>query len=258
MIFLKTAADIALIRQSSLILSQTLGVIAQAIKPGVTGKELDRLAETYISDQGAIPSFKGYDGFPASLCVSVNEKVVHGIPSDYALQEGDIVSIDAGVLYKGFHSDSAYTFSVGEIKKEAQELLKVTKEALYLGIAQAIVGKRVGDIGAAIEEHALRHGYSVVKDLGGHGIGQFLHEGPQVLNYGRRGSGLQLKKGIVLAIEPMFNQGKSTVKFSKEDGWTVTTADQKLSAHFEHTVAVSEEHAEILTTYRYIEEGLRN
>lgn len=258
MIFLKTEEDIALMKQGALILSQALGVIAQAIKPGVTTKELDKLAEIYIGDQGGVPSFKGYDGFPASLCISVNEVVVHGIPSQYALREGDIVSIDAGVFYKGFHSDSAYTFPVGEIKKEAQELLKVTKEALYLGIAQAVVGKRVGDIGAAVEEHVLRHGYSVVKDLAGHGVGQFLHEDPQVLNYGRRGVGVQLKKGMVLAIEPMINQGKSGVRFSKEDGWTVTTADQKLSAHFEHTVAVGEQHAEILTTYRYIEEGLKN
>jgi len=257
MIFFKTEEDIALIRQGALILSQTLGVIAQAIQPGVTTKELDKLAETYIGDQGGVPSFKGYDGFPASLCISVNEVVVHGIPSQYALQGGDIVSVDAGVFYKGFHSDSAYTFPVGEIKKEAQELLKVTKEALYLGIAQAVVGKRVGGIGAAVEEHVLRHGYSVVKDLAGHGVGQFLHEDPQVLNYGRRGAGIQLKKGMVLAIEPMINQGKAAVRFSR-DGWTVTTADQKLSAHFEHTVAVGEQHAEILTTYRYIEEGLKN
>jgi methionyl aminopeptidase len=257
MIFLKTEEDIALMRQSALILSQTLGVIAQAIQPGVTTERLDKLAETYIGDQGGVPSFKGYDGFPASLCISVNEVVVHGFPGPYALREGDIVSVDAGVFYKGFHSDSAYTFPVGEIKKEAQELLKVTKEALYLGIAQAVVGKRVGDIGAAVEEHVLRHGFSVVKDLSGHGVGQFLHEDPQVLNYGRRGAGVQLKKGMVLAIEPMINQGKSAVTFSK-DGWTVTTVDQKLSAHFEHTVAVGEQHPEVLTTYRYIEEGLKN
>jgi methionyl aminopeptidase len=255
MILLKTEEDIALMRQGALILSQTLGVIAQAVKPGVTTKELDKLAETYIGDQGGIPSFKGYNGFPASLCVSVNEEVVHGIPSQYALQEGDIVSIDAGVFYKGFHNDSAYTFPVGDIKKEAQELLKITKEALYLGIAQAVVGKRVGDIGAAIEEHVLRHGYSVVKELAGHGIGRFLHEDPQVLNYSQRGASAQLKKGMVLAIEPMVNQGKSAVKFSKEDGWTVTTADRQLSAHFEHTVAVGEQHAEVLTTYRYIEKN---
>lgn len=258
MIFFKTEEDIALIKQGALILSRVLGVIAQAIKPGVKTKELDKLAESYIGDQGGVPSFKGYDGFPASLCISVNEGVVHGIPSQHALQEGDIVSVDVGVLYKGFHSDSAYTFAVGEIKKEAQELLKVTKEALYLGIAQAVVGKRVGDIGAAVEAHVLRHGYSVVKDLAGHGVGQFLHEDPQVLNYGKPGTGVQLKKGMVLAIEPMVNQGKSGVKFSKEDGWTVTTVDQKLSAHFEHTVAVREQHAEILTTYRYIEEGLKD
>jgi methionyl aminopeptidase len=253
MLFLKTDEEIAIIKQSGLILAQTLGVVAKAIKPGIATKALDKLAEAYIYDQGAIPSFKGYNQFPATLCISVNEAVVHGIPGSYELKEGDIVSVDCGVLYKGFHSDSAFTFPVGEITKEAKELIKVTKEALYLGINQAIVGNRIGDIGGAVENYVSKHDFAVVRDLAGHGIGKSLHEDPQIPNYGKRGTGVRLKKGMVLAIEPMVNLGKSAVRQEK-DGWTITTTDKKLSAHFEHTVAVGEQQAEILTSYQYIEE----
>jgi len=253
MLFLKTDEEIAIIKQSGLILAQTLGVVAKAIKPGIATKALDKLAEAYIYDQGAIPSFKGYNQFPATLCISVNEAVVHGIPGSYELKEGDIVSVDCGVLYKGFHSDSAFTFPVGEITKEAKELIKVTKEALYLGINQAIVGNRIGDIGGAVENYVSKHNFTVVRDLAGHGIGKSLHEDPQIPNYGKRGTGVRLKKGMVLAIEPMVNLGKSAVRQEK-DGWTITTTDKKLSAHFEHTVAVGEQQAEILTSYQYIEE----
>lgn len=264
MIFYKTDKEISIIRESAQILSKTLGLIGKEIKPGITTLELAQLADTYIQDSGANPSFKGYKpsfsgnkAFPAALCSSVNDEVVHGIPGKYALQEGDIVSIDLGVFYKGFHSDAAYTFPVGEISDEAFNLLKVTKESLYLGIEQAIVGKRVGDIGAAIEQHVVAHGYSPVRALAGHGVGVQLHEDPDVFNYGRKGTGVRLNKGMVIAIEPMINQGKFAVIFSKGDGWTVTTRDGKLSAHFEHTVAIGEKTAEILTTYRYIEEGLQ-
>lgn len=252
MIFYKTNEEIGVIRQSAEILSKTLGIVGQAIKPGITTKELDKLAATYIQDHGAKPSFKGYKGFPAALCSSVNEEVVHGIPSNYALKEGDIVSIDLGVFYKGFHSDAAYTFPVGEITHEAAKLLQMTKESLYLGIEQAVVGKRVGDIGAVIEQHVVAHGYAPVRALAGHGVGVQLHEDPVIFNYGKKGTGAKLKKGMVIAIEPMINQGKFAVVFSKTDGWTVTTRDGKLSAHFEHTVAVGEKAAEILTTYNYI------
>lgn len=256
MIFLKSDEEISLIKQSGHILAQVLGVVAGAIKPGITTKDLDTLAETYIYDQGATPSFKGYNKFPATLCISVNEVVVHGIPGKYELREGDIISVDCGVLYKGYHSDSAFTFPVGEITKEAKNLIKVTKESLYLGIAQAVVGKRVGDIGDAIETYVAASSYTVVRALAGHGVGKHLHEDPQVSNYGKRGTGVQLKKGMVIAIEPMVNQGQAGVVHDR-DGWTIRTADGKLSAHFEHTVAVGEKGPEILTSYQYIEEALK-
>jgi len=258
MIFLKTDQDISTIREGSQILSKTLGVIAKNIRPGVKTKELDSIAANYILDSGAKPSFKGYKGFPASLCSSVNEVVVHGIPSEYVLQEGDIVSIDIGVFYKGFHSDAAYTFPVGQINNDALKLLKITKESLYLGIEQAVVGKRVGDIGSTIENYVVINGYSAVRALAGHGVGVHLHEDPAIFNYGKKGTGVQLKKGMVLAIEPMINQGNFAVVFSRDDGWTVRTRDSKLSAHFEHTIAIHEKTTEILTTYQYIEEGLKS
>lgn len=257
MIFYKTNEEIAIIRQGAEMLSKTLGIIGKAIRPGIPTTDLEQLAVTYIQDNGAQPSFKGYKGFPAALCSSVNDEVVHGIPSKNELQEGDIVSIDLGVFYKGFHSDAAYTFPVGAITDEAYHLLKVTKESLYLGIAQAVIRKRVGDIGAAIEEYVVSHGYSPVRALAGHGVGMKLHEDPDIFNYGKKGTGVKLKQGMVIAIEPMINQGNFDVVFSKDDGWTVTTRDGKLSAHFEHTVAIREKTTEILTTYKYIEKDCK-
>ena len=253
MIFLKREEEVNIIREGAHILSKTLGSLAQEIRPGVTTKALDKLAEEFISDHGGKPSFKGFKQFPASLCTSVNEIVVHGIPSHYELQEGDIISVDCGVYYKGYHSDSAFTFPVGETNQTASELLRVAKEALYQGIGQVKAGKRVGDIGQAVQYHAHKHGYSVVRSLAGHGIGRNLHEDPEVPNYGKKGSGVKLKQGMVLAIEPMINLGGQKV-VQEKDGWAIRALDKKPSAHFEHTVAVWEHKAEILTTYQYIEE----
>ncbi|MEM7055360.1 MAG: type I methionyl aminopeptidase [Bacteroidota bacterium] len=256
MIFLKREEEINIIREGACILSKTLGSLAQEIKPGVTTKALDKLAEEFISDHGGKPSFKGLKQFPASLCTSVNEIVVHGIPSHYELQEGDIISVDCGVSYRGYHSDSAFTFPVGEIGQTVSELLRVTKEALYQGISQVKAGGRIGDIGQAVQDYAHKHGYSVVRALAGHGIGRNLHEDPQIPNYGKKGCGVKLKKGMVLAIEPMINLGGQNV-VEEKDGWTIRTLDRKPSAHFEHTVVVWEHQAEILTTYQYIEEALK-
>jgi methionyl aminopeptidase len=256
MIFFKNEEEVACIRKSACILSQALGILAKEIRPGITTKSLDKIAEDYIKDQHAIPSFKGYENFPSSLCISVNNEVAHGIPGKYVIKEGDIVSVDCGVFYQGMHSDSAYTFSVGETKKEAADLLKITKEALYLGIDEAITGKRTGDIGNKIETHVLKNGYSIVKILAGHGVGFHLHEDPDILNYGRQGTGVKLKKGMVIAIEPIVNMGYGGVR-TAADKFTILTADNKLSAHFEHTVAVLEKKAEILTTFDYIEEALK-
>jgi methionyl aminopeptidase len=252
MIFLKSEEAIALIREGADILSRVHGIIAHEIKPGITTQRLDALAEGFIRDNDGIPSFKGYKKFPATLCTSVNEYVVHGIPSDYALQEGDIVSVDCGVYYKGFHSDAAFTYPVGMINSEVMRLLQVTKEALYCGISEAKAGNRVGDISHAIQHHAQSHSYSVVRELVGHGVGKALHEDPQVPNYGKKGCGAQLKQGMVLAIEPMINLGKRQIVSEKRG--QVRTLDKKAAAHFEHTVVVLEKQAEILTTYRYIEE----
>ena len=252
MVFVKCGEEIALIKEGAEILSRAHGRVAQKIKPGVTTQELDALAEAFIKDNGGIPSFKGYQGFPATLCASVNDYIVHGIPSDYALQEGDIVSIDCGVYYKGFHSDAAFTYPVGEVSAKVMRLLQVAKEALYSGIDAAGVGNRVGDIGYAIQHHAQYYGYSVVRELVGHGVGKKLHEEPQVPNYGKKGHGVQLRKGMVLAIEPMINLGKREI--IQEKGGQFRTLDRKSSAHFEHTVAVLEGKTEILTTYKYIEE----
>jgi methionyl aminopeptidase len=252
MIFVKSEDEIALIKESAEILSRVHGRIAQEIKPGITTQKLDALAEVFIRDSGGVPSFKGYNKFPATLCTSVNEYVVHGIPSDYALKEGDIVSVDCGVYYKGFHSDAAFTYPVGMINSEVMRLLQVTKEALYCGIREAKAGNRIGDIGHAIQHHAQYYGYSVVRELVGHGVGKTLHEDPQVPNYGKRGRGTRLKRGMVLAIEPMINLGKQQIVGEK--GGQFRTLDKKAAAHFEHTVAVIEKEAEILTTYKYIEE----
>ncbi len=252
MIYLKTPEEIELIRASNQLVCKTLALVGTLIRPGVTTRELDRVAEEFIRSHGAIPGFKGYGGFPATLCTSVNEQVVHGIPSDYALQEGDIVSVDCGAIMNGFHGDSAYTFAVGEIAPRTRELLEVTKEALYKGVAQARPGNRVGDISHAVQSHVEQHGMTIVRELVGHGLGRSLHEDPQVPNYGRQGSGPRLKAGTVICIEPMVNLGTRVIIFEK-DGWTTRTADRQPSAHFEFAVAVTEAGPDPLSTFAYIE-----
>ena len=253
MVHYKTGEEIELIKASAVILGKAHAEVAKLIKPGVKTSMLDKVAEQFIRDNGGIPSFKNYNGFPYTLCVSPNEQVVHGFPSDDELQDGDILSIDCGVLYKGFHSDSAYTYPIGEVKEEVKKLLRVTKESLYKGIEQAVVGKRVGDIGYAIQHYVEGFGYTVVRELVGHGVGANLHESPEVPNYGKRGRGSVLKEGMVIAIEPMINLGRKDV-VQENDGWTIRTKDRMPSAHYEHTVAVKEGQAEILTTHKFIEE----
>jgi methionyl aminopeptidase len=255
MIYLKTREEIELMRESALMVSRSLGIIAKEIKPGVEPKYLDKLAEEYIRDNGGVPAFKGYRGFPATLCISVNEAVVHGIPGSKPLKEGDIISVDCGVKKNGFYGDHAYSFAVGKVRPELEKLLKVTKESLYKGIEQAISGNRIGDISYAIQQHAESNGYGVVRELVGHGLGKSLHEDPEVPNYGKRGDGPKLKDGMVLAIEPMINLGKKNIK-QLEDGWTIITADGLPSAHFEHDIAIIDGKPEILSSYAYIEEAL--
>jgi methionyl aminopeptidase len=226
--------------------------VASQIRAGITTLELDARAEEFIQDHGGRPSFKGYNGFPNSLCISVNSVVVHGFPGKYMLQPGDIVSIDCGVFFEGYHSDSAYTHPVEEVSEEIQHLLAVTKASLYLGIEKALSGNRIGDIAATIQANAEKEGFSVVRELVGHGIGRNLHEAPEVPNYGKRGQGLKLQNGLVLAIEPMINAGTKNI-VQEADGWTIRTRDNKPSAHFEHTVVVRKDQAEVLTTFDYIE-----
>ncbi|WP_234736432.1 type I methionyl aminopeptidase [Tellurirhabdus bombi] len=257
MIYLKSDQEIELIKISAQVLGKAHAEVAKRIQPGVTTKELDRTAEEFIRDHGGIPSFKGYNGFPASLCISVNETVVHGIPGKYELKEGDIISIDCGVKLNGYHSDSAYTYPVGEIALEVRDLLTRTKQSLYAGIGKAVEGGRVGDIGYTVQSYVEQFGYTVVRELVGHGVGKNLHEGPEVPNYGKRGQGAKLKEGMVIAIEPMINLGKKNI-VQERDGWTIRTADRKPSAHFEHTVAIRKGQAEILTTFQYIEEVTAN
>ena len=257
MIYLKTEEEITLIKESAQVLGKAHAEVAQWIKPGITTKKLDTIAEDYIRSYGGIPSFKGFNNFPASLCMSVNEVVVHGIPGSYELKDGDIVSIDCGVKLNGFHSDSAYTYPVGEVSKEVMDLLTATKKSLYKGIEQAVDGLRIGDIGFAVQHYCEERGYTVVRELVGHGVGRELHEGPEVPNYGKRGKGLRLKEGMVLAIEPMINLGTRSV-MQEKDGWTIRTSDRKYSAHFEHTVVVRKGKAEILTTFDYIEQVTAN
>ena len=252
MINYKTEEEIEIIKESAQILGKAHAEVAKLVKPGVKTQRLDEIAEEYINDFNGVPSFKGYNGFPATLCISVNENVVHGFPSDYELKDGDIVSIDCGVFYKGFHSDSAYTYPIGEVDKEVLDLLKVTKESLYVGIENARYGKRIGDIGYAIQNYVEGFGYTVVRELVGHGLGRKLHESPEVPNYGKRGRGPKLKSGLVIAIEPMINLGVKNV-VQESDGWTIRTSDRKPSAHYEHTIAVFEDRTEILTTHEYIE-----
>ena len=255
MIYLKTEEQIELLREANLIVARTLGEVAKWIKPGVTTLKLDQIAEEYIRSQGAVPGFLGLYGFPNTLCISINENVVHGITSNYALEEGDIVSIDCGAVKDGYNGDSAYTFCVGEVAPEVKALLKTTKESLYVGIEKAEEGKRIGDISNAIQEYCEKRGYSVVRELTGHGVGKKLHEDPEVPNYGRRGTGPLIKNGLVIAIEPMINMGSKNVVFER-DGWTCRTRDRKPSAHFEHTIAVHNGKADILTSFSYIEEVL--
>lgn len=252
---LKSKEQIDLIRESCELLSRTLGELAKSIKPGTRTIDLDKFANQFIQDHGGKPAFLNYNGFPYSLCISVNDQIVHGFPSNYELKDGDIISVDGGVVLNGYISDSAYTFAVGEVANDVRNLLKVTEESLYLGIEQAVVGKRVGDISYAIQGYIEKHGLGIVKELVGHGVGIDLHEKPEIPNYGRRGNGAKLVEGMVVAIEPMINLGKAGVKFW-DDGWTVSTADGTPSAHFEHTVAVLKGKPEILTTFSYIEDIL--
>ncbi len=253
MILIKSEEEIELIRESSLLVGKTLAEVAKLIAPGVTTRQLDKVAEEFIRDNGGTPGFKGYHGFPGSLCTSVNEVVVHGIPGDYALKEGDIVSIDCGVKKNGYFGDSAYTFPVGVVDKETLLLMKRTIESLYRAIDVAIEGNRVGDIGYAVQSYVEGFGYSVVRDLVGHGLGKDLHEKPEVPNYGRRGNGKELRSGMVLAIEPMINLGVKNV-YQERDGWTIRTRDHRPSAHYEHDVVIRKGKAEVLSTFDFIEE----
>ena len=257
MIYYKTEEEIELLRESSLLVGKTLAEVAKHIKPDVKTIDLDKIAEEFIRDNGAVPGFKGYKGFPKTLCMSINEQVVHGIPCERILKNGDIVSIDCGVKKNGFYGDSAYTFAVGNVKEEILLLMKRTKESLYKGIEVAVAGKRVGDIGFAIQNYVEGFGYSVVRDLVGHGLGKNLHEKPEIPNYGRRGSGTKLKEGMVIAIEPMINLGTKNV-VQENDGWTIRTADRLPSAHYEHDIAIKKGKADILSTFEFIEQVLNN
>lgn len=257
-IFLKTEDEIELMRQANLLVSRTLGELAKHIKPGVTTLQLDKIAESYIRDNGGVPTFKGFpnpfgEPFPASICTSVNEVVVHGIPDDKTvLRDGDIISIDCGAVLEGFNGDSCYTFCVGDVSDEVKKLLKTTKEALYLGIEAAIAGKHLGDIGSTVQEHCEKHGYGVVRELTGHGIGREMHEDPQVPNYGRRGNGVMLKSGMCIAIEPMITMGDRAIGLMP-DKWTICTRDGKPAAHFEHTIAIRKGSADILSSFEELE-----
>ncbi len=255
MIHLKTREEIELMRKSALLVSKTLGLMAELLEPGVTTLELDKKAEEYIRDHGGVPGFLGLYDFPNTLCMSPNEQVVHGYPSKTPLKEGDIISIDCGVKMNGFYGDHAYTFAVGEVAEDVKKLLTVTKESLYRGIAECKAGNRIGDIGFAIQDYAEKHGYGVVRELVGHGLGKEMHESPEVPNFGRRGRGAKLKEGMVLAIEPMINMGSRGIR-QLSDGWSIVTSDRKYSAHFEHDVAIVDGEPDILSTFDYVEEAL--
>ena len=257
MIYYKTEQEIELIRESSLLVAKTHAEVAKLIQPGVTTLELDKVAEEFIRDNGGIPAFKGYSGFPNTLCVSPNEQVVHGIPNNEPLESGTILSLDCGVKKNGFFGDSAFTYEVGEIAQDVKDLLRVTRESLYKGIEAAVAGNRIGDIGFAVQLHAERHSYGVVRELVGHGVGENLHESPEVPNYGKRGRGVKLQEGLVIAIEPMINMGVKEI-IQLNDGWTIKTADLKPSAHFEHTIVVRKGEAEILSSFDFIDEVLKN
>ncbi len=255
MLYTKSDDEVGLLRESNLLVSKTLAEIARNIKPGVTTLYLDSLAETFIRDNGGLPAFKGYGGFPNTLCTSVNDEVVHGIPSDYILRSGDIISVDCGVILNGFYGDSAYTFEVGEVDPAVKRLIEFTKASLEEGVSKAVAGNRVGDISNAVQRKAESGGYSVVRELVGHGLGRRLHEPPEVPNYGRQGSGPKMEKGLVICIEPMINLGRKET-MQMRDGWTIRTTDGKQSAHFEYAVAVDKGRADVLTTFKFIEEVL--
>lgn len=255
MIYYKTEEEIELVRKSSLLVAKTHAEIAGLIKPGITTLALDKIAEEFIRDNGGVPAFKGYGGFPNTLCMSPNEQVVHGIPNDRFLENSEILSVDCGVVMNGYYGDSAFTYEVGEVDVETKKLLKVTKESLYKGIEQAVAGNRIGDIGYAVQQHAESFGYGVVRELVGHGVGKNLHESPEVPNHGRRGKGVMLKEGLVIAIEPMINMGTKCI-LQHNDGWTITTIDNKPSAHFEHTIVVRKGKAEILSSFDEIEKKI--
>ncbi len=252
----KSVEEIELIRNSALLVSRTLGEIAKVIGPGIKTIQLNKVADTFIRDNGGVPTFLNYHGFPYSLCISLNDQVVHGFPGNRELVDGDIVSVDCGVTLNKYIGDSAYTFAVGEVDEQTKKLMRVTMECLDLGVERAVAGLRIGDIGYAVQEHAEKNGFGVVKELVGHGVGQQLHEKPEVPNYGKRGSGIKLEEGMVIAIEPMINAGKSRVKFW-DDGWTVSTADKKPSAHYEHTIAVNKGKPDILSTFSYVDDVLK-
>ncbi|NCC98453.1 MAG: type I methionyl aminopeptidase [Bacteroidia bacterium] len=255
MIYLKTPEEIAILKKSNRLVGKTLAEVAKAIEIGVTTLELDKIAEDFIRANGATPGFLGYNGFPNTLCISVNEQVVHGIPSKYALKDGDIVSVDCGTIIDGFYGDSAFTFCVGNVDEKTQKLLRITREALYKGIEMAVHGNRIGDVGYAIQHHCEAVGFSVVREMVGHGVGRQMHEAPEVPNYGKRGQGVLLKEGMTIAIEPMINMGNRGIVFEK-DGWTIRTIDRKPSAHFEHTIAIHKGEAEILSSFDYVDEVL--
>jgi methionyl aminopeptidase len=256
MIILKTDEEIELLREANLVVARTLGEVARWVAPGITTRRLNQIADEYIRSQGCIPGFLGLYGFPGSVCISVNENVVHGIPSNYALEEGDIVSVDCGaVTPAGYNGDSTYTFCVGEVNEEVKQLLRTTKEALYLGIEKAVPGNRIGDIGNAIQTYCEKRGYGVVREFVGHGVGKKLHEDPEVPNYGRRGTGPLIKNGMTIAIEPMINMGSKNI-FQEADGWTCRTKDRKPSAHFEHSIAVHHGKPDILSSFDYVKEAL--
>lgn len=257
MLYLKTDEEVGLLRESNLLVSKTLAEVASFIKPGITTLYLDKIAEKYIRDNGGVPAFKGYGGFPNTLCTSVNEEVVHGIPSKYILREGDVVSVDCGVILNGWYGDSAFTFAVGEISGEIKRLLDFTRESLEDGVKEAVAGNRIGDISFAVQSKAESGGYSVVRELVGHGLGKKLHETPEVPNYGKRGTGPKMEKGLVICIEPMINLGKKET-IQMRDGWTIKTMDGKPSAHFEYAVAVDKGKADVLTTFKFIDEVLNN
>ena len=255
MIYYKTEEEIDLIRNSSLLVAKTHAEIAGLIKPGITTLALDKIAEEFIRDNGGVPAFKGYGGFPNTLCMSPNDQVVHGIPNDRVFEDGEILSVDCGVVMNGYFGDSAFTYEVGEVDAETKQLLKVTKESLYKGIEMAVSGNRIGDIGYAVQKYAESFGYGVVRELVGHGVGKNLHESPEVPNYGRRGRGAKLQEGLVIAIEPMINMGTRKI-MQHNDGWTITTIDNKPSAHFEHTIVVRKGKAEILSSFEEIEKKI--